>query len=195
MAVACVYCGGSHDSPAGVRECWQSRQGREHAGTATQPSFDGPMSDAIDVGDSADVVYGVDAAPPDAPPRPASGAAPSVFGAPGPDALARNLVVASPDAVVPAPWTNAERVVVDDAVLAGPEPVVARLTALAAAGTRTVIELAVPFPGPLDPPRSTTTDAPYRLGARFWFPHDVLHHVVWANAIDHTGPRPSWWAV
>ncbi|MEO6495336.1 MAG: ATP-dependent DNA helicase UvrD2 [Ilumatobacteraceae bacterium] len=110
---------------------------------------------------------------------------------PGPDALARGLVIAA-GATIAAPWRDAARIVVDQAVIAEPESTVAMLMQHAAAGRRVVIELVAPF---ALSPRSTESDPPYALGARFWFPLDVLHHLVWSNAIDASGTEPHWTAI
>src|SRR3546814_13051594 len=62
--------------------------------------------------------------------------------APGPDALARN-VVAADGAAPPAGWPDAEVVVVDEAVLVDPGPVVGRLHELWSTRRRAVIALRV----------------------------------------------------
>ena len=94
---------------------------------------------------------------------------------------------------VPEPWDVAERVVVDQVVIADPAATVARLQQLAAERRRAVVELAGDLAASFAaPPRSVDMDAPYVLGARFWFPLDVLHHLVWSNAVDATGAEPRW---
>ena len=107
---------------------------------------------------------------------------------PGPDALGRGLVI-NPGANIATPWRDAERVVIDAAVIADPESTIAELMGHAHAARRVVVELAAPFS---DPPRSTTDVAPFELGARFWFALDVLHHLVWSNSIDATCTEPGW---
>ncbi len=114
------------------------------------------------------------------------------FEEPGPNELARGIVV---NAGRPAPtaWVDAERVVIDGGVIAHPVGTVAVLQDHARSGRRVVVEIAPDVAGRLDePPRSIETAAPYALGPRFWFPLDVLHHLVWANSIDATGDTPTW---
>ena len=115
-----------------------------------------------------------------------------IFSNSGPTELARNLVIAA-GGHIPEPWLGASRVVVDQAVLDAPEHTVAELTALAHAGDRAVIELVGPVLSAFrEPPQSTTSVAPFKLGPRFSFMLDVLHHLVWANSIDSAGAEPQW---
>lgn len=90
---------------------------------------------------------------------------------------------------MPEPWSDAPRIVVDEGVIADPEPVVAALLEHAHQRRRVVVELAVDFS---EPPATRCDQPPHALGARFWLPLDVLHHLVWANAVDRTGDRPRW---
>lgn len=111
---------------------------------------------------------------------------------PGPSELARNVVIVA-GGQIPEAWLGASRVVVDHAVLDAPERAVAELTALAHAGERVVIELVGSIVSTFrEPPQPTTSVAPYKLGPRFSFALDVLHHLVWANSIDSTGAEPQW---
>ena len=95
---------------------------------------------------------------------------------------------------MPAPgaWDGAYRVVVDEAALAEPGAVVARLHAAWSGREPVVIELAV------DPARFRAPvgfdDEPWRLGAGFepWL--DRLHFLVWANSYDaQASGEPVWW--
>lgn len=110
--------------------------------------------------------------------------------APGPDTLARHVVVAE-GAAPPDGWTSAETVVVDEGVLSDPGPVVRRLHELWAARRRAVIELHV------DPLRfrrpETWTQAPWALDPAFepWL--DRLHFLVWHNSYDARDGSPIWW--
>ncbi len=170
MAIACTYCGGQHATPGEVRACWQRSQ---------QPGeVDNELGSAPAVTRAPAVEVTV------------AGSLRVPFDRAGPDALGRNIVIAA-GTEVPAAWATAERVVIDASVLADPDATVDALLAHAAAATRVVIELAVAFAF-TDPPMQTSDDAPYELGARFRFSLDVLHHLVWANAIDATGDVPGW---
>lgn len=110
--------------------------------------------------------------------------------APGPDALARNVVVAD-GAAPPAPWAGAEAVVVDEDVLVDPGPAVERLHALWAGRQRAVIDLRV------DPVRFRRPEswavAPWELTTAFepWL--DRLHFLVWHNSYDARDGDPIWW--
>ncbi|MCU1396538.1 MAG: putative ATP-dependent helicase [Ilumatobacteraceae bacterium] len=220
MAIACAYCGGQHSTPADVRACWQRNQAsgtpladpavadvglQEFAG-----EFDGGAFAGFDRGDDAFAGFDDQAATmarpaaPRAAPAAASGVASGVssraapvrhsFAGAGPGALARGLVVLA-GGIVPPAWAAAERVVIDSNVLADPAPTVAVLQARAAAGERVTIELVGSATSFGEPTRSTESTAPYALGPRFWFPLDVLHHLVWSNAIDATGAEPNWRAL
>ena len=170
MAIACAYCGSSHPAPSDVRACWQRSQATDAETPAPKPV----RPEAVRPGSVPERAHA------------------HVWAHPGPEALARGLVVRAGSAI-PAPWDAAERIVVDAAVLADPDGTVALLQKHAAERRRVVVELsghtAESF---APPPRSVETDAPYLLGARFWFPLDVLHHLVWSNAIDATGAEPRW---
>ena len=114
------------------------------------------------------------------------------FADPGPTELARGLVVRAGD-TVPHAWADATRVVIDSAVIADPASMVASLQEHAVSGRRLVLEMVGDAADRLrDVPRSVEESAPYVLGPRFWFPLDVLHHLVWSNAIDATTDTPCW---
>lgn len=110
--------------------------------------------------------------------------------APGPDALARNVVVTDGTAP-PSGWPDAEVVVVDEAVLVDPGPVVGRLHELWSTRRRAVIDLRV------DPARfrhpETWAEVPWALDPTFepWL--DRLHHLVWHNSYDARDGEPIWW--
>jgi DNA helicase-2/ATP-dependent DNA helicase PcrA len=119
-------------------------------------------------------------------------APPRAWSRPGPPQLARGIVILAGGSI-PANWQDASRVVVDQAVLGAPDETVFELAAHADAGRRVVIELATQAVQVFrEPPRPTTALAPYELGPRFSFGLEVLHHLVWSNAIDATGDEPRW---
>src|SRR5688572_14314449 len=139
MAIACVYCGGTHPSPTDVRACW--RRATAHPGPVAPATTPRP-------------------APSQRPTRPHPRRVEA-----GPDQLARGLA-GRPGAPAPAPWHDAQRVVVDQSVLADPRPTVDLLLGHAHARRRVVVELAVPF---TDPPCSRCDGAPFDVGAEFVF--------------------------
>ncbi len=110
--------------------------------------------------------------------------------APGPDALARNVVVAD-GAAPPAAWDDVPVLVIDEEVLARPEAAVTRLHAAWAGRQRLVIDLHV------DPVRfrrpESFPDVPWELDPSFepWL--DRLHFLVWHNSYDARTGEPIWW--
>ena len=110
----------------------------------------------------------------------------------GPDELGRHVVI-EPGGHVPEPWADAQRLVVDAATLADPLHALAFLRAAHHSRERLVIELAAPFERE---PMLMTEAAPYELGPTFAFDLEELHHLVWANSVDHRDPdRPTWIAL
>ncbi|MEA2828049.1 MAG: ATP-dependent helicase UvrD/PcrA, partial [Actinomycetota bacterium] len=111
--------------------------------------------------------------------------------APGPSALGRGVVVMA-DGEIPAPWAGAAVVVVDEAALADPGPLVAELHAAWAARRPVVVGLAVD-PARFRQPESWAVE-PWTLGPDFEAHLDRLHFLVWANNYDARGPGdPVWW--
>ncbi len=109
---------------------------------------------------------------------------------PGPVALGRGVVITVGGAI-PAPWITAPVVTIDEAALADPAAIVARLHEAWAAREPLVIELAVDaarFRAPQD-----IEVEPWRLAPDFepWF--DRLHFLVWANSYDARAGQPIWW--
>ncbi len=182
MAIGCVYCGGSHASPGEVRACWSRQE------PATSGTTESDVASEVRAEVSAEVSAEVPAVRAAVRATGGRSAATNAFNQRGPIELARGVVI-SAGSRVPAPWQDAERIVIDQRVIVDPEDTVRNLMDLAEARRPVVIELAVPFS---EPPRSTEAAAPYTLGPRFWFPLDVLHHLVWSNAIDATGAEPRW---
>lgn len=111
-------------------------------------------------------------------------AAPVDGRAAGPDVMGRTLVV-SAGAPVPAPWAEAERVVVDDAVLADPRPVVEHLQAMWSSRRRYVVDLRSELS---QPPDDGFDGELWDLTPGFDHPGERLHHLVWANSA-HTLAR------
>jgi DNA helicase-2/ATP-dependent DNA helicase PcrA len=193
MAIACAYCNGEHDSPAQVRQCWHDG-GQQDVPVADdeiplpheEPSLfepspnDGPAAPRRAAGRAA--------------PTPAHTRAVSVergvarAGA-GPDQLGRHLLIA-PGGAIAAPWSGAERLVIDDAVLSAPGRALDRLRGAHHSATRLVIELAASFERE---PMLMTEAAPFELGPTFLFELEELHHLVWANSVDEREPdHPVW---
>ncbi len=193
MAIECAYCSGEHDTPAQIRQCWNDG-GRQDLPT----SGDEPLPFDDDAHVEAPVQR---RSSPERDPAPVRrpAPAPAVVGrivtrgvAPagaGPDQLGRHAVI-EPGGHVPEPWADAQRLVVDAATLDDPSHALAFLRAAHHARERLVIELAAPFERE---PMLMTEAAPYELGPTFAFDLEELHHLVWANSVDHRDPeRPTW---
>ena len=201
VAISCAYCSGEHDTPAQVRQCWES------GGRQDVPLSEGapPASESDDVlvGDGPDTFAATTASASAArsggsdarrPARPRSAASPPIergaapAGA-GPDELARNIVV-EPGQEVPAAWAACDRIVVDDDVRRSPAEVLEVLRAAHHGRTRSVIELHTDF---VRRPMLMTEAEPHRLGPMFAFDVEELHHLVWANSVDARSPAsPAW---
>ncbi len=194
MAIACAYCNGEHDTPAQVRQCWNDG-GQQEVPVADEPVptpadslFDSVPAESTRAGTSRQRVAG----------RSTSSPVRAVIAevergvaaaSAGPDALGRHLVI-EPGGVIPAPWSGAERLVIDDATLAAPGRTVARLRNAHHGATRLVIELAASFERE---PMLMTEAAPYELGPTFLFDLEELHHLVWVNSVDNRdADRPVW---
>lgn len=96
-----------------------------------------------------------------------------------------------PNTPVPAPWSGASVVLVDNAVVALPAVTIDRLHRAWVAREAVVIELAVD-PGIL---RVSETEhrPPFEIGPTFTFPLERLHFLVWANSYDARNGDPKWW--
>lgn len=200
MAIACVYCNGEHVSPAQIRQCWNDN---------------GQLEIPLDVGGLPGDGFGGATAAAESDPQHRSthshesraavqvrsmkgagielqhfqrGAASAEA---GPDALARNALVRSGDDVA-GPWTDAERVTIDDETLTDPGDALTILRSSHHDRRRVVIELATDFERQ---PKLKTEAQPYEVGADFIFELEELHHLVWANAVDLRGDTPTWIAL
>jgi len=113
---------------------------------------------------------------------------------PGPDALGRGLVVL-PGAAVPAPFGEAPRLTVDDAVLESLQVLAAMAAVLHEAWAerrRVVVELAASGEALREP--EIERRPPYELDPGFSFERERLQFLVWANTYDARKPgEPIWW--
>jgi len=197
MAIACAYCNGEHDTPAQVRQCWHDGGQQEVA--VADDAIPHPADSLFDPSPVERDERDTSQFRPTGPVAGRSVAAPSrVVGAiergvaaavAGPDALGRHLLI-EPGGAIAAPWSGAERLVIDDATLTAPGRALARLRGAHHGATRLVIELAAAFERE---PMLMTEAAPYQLGPKFLFDIEELHHLVWVNCVDARDPdRPVW---
>ncbi|MBY5163118.1 ATP-dependent DNA helicase UvrD2 [Salsipaludibacter albus] len=110
---------------------------------------------------------------------------------PGPVALGRGVVVAPGAPTPPGTSADAPRLVVDDAAVAAPSALVARLHLAWARREPVVVELAADNAG-LREPEVETRD-PWELPHGFTFERERLHFLVWANNYDARSGDPIWW--
>ena len=126
--------------------------------------------------------------------RPASQARatmPGMSRLPGPAALGRGVIVES-GAPVPDPWTDAPRVILDDAALADPDATVGELHALWASRTPVVIDLRVAREALSAP--ETDDRLAYELTPAFSFLRERLYFLTRANNYDARDGTPRWGA-
>ncbi len=203
MAIACAYCGGEHDRPAEVRDCW-TKHGEQDIATDDEvpPPAEAPSRDAPRVSSelhddptrsSASRPAAVRTAP-----NPVDFERDVARADPGPDRLGRHGLIVSGDAL-PEPWSGAERLALTTDMLASPGEALSRLRAAAASGTRLVIEVDAALADDLDrrfgvarTPLLMTEAAPYEVGAHFEFSGDELHHLLWSNTIDFRHGSATW---
>ena len=203
MAIVCAYCGGEHDAPAQVRQCWNDggrvdvtdsrpdladagdpgSNDRDHAGrlersSSTARPLVAPAGKAVPTGTRRAGSTGAFAV------TRGAGVARS-----GPDALGRAVLIA-PGQSVPEPWTGAPVLRIDADTLRRPGEALATLRGARHTATRLVIELDADFG---DDPLTSTTTPPFELGPRFAFDLDELHHLVWSNAVDARDPDRWVW--
>jgi DNA helicase II / ATP-dependent DNA helicase PcrA len=168
MAISCVYCSGTHQTPAQVKQCWATQQGAAPSDTAIDAQSASNVT-AVSIPTLSAVKLRVP-----------------------PPVLGRHVIV-GPGAAAPAGWDDAPRLVIDAVVLAEPEAALHQLREAAHRRSSRVIELTVAFD---EPPSSVTGDPAHVVGPRHDFPLDELHHLVWANSIDARDPaHPRWWLV
>ena len=166
--ISCVYCGGAHERPADVRQCWADRGGDQ---AVDQPELALDPTPPEPTTASPSVAAGT--SPPPRPRRrpPRSSVDRIVVPvARGPVALGRHVIVA-PGQPMPADWSNADRVVIDAESLADPSATTAALRTDAFAATARVIEFAVDFE---TVPESVDDRHPHELGPGHAFPLDEL---------------------
>jgi len=205
MAISCAYCGGSHQKPAEIRDCWE-RGGQQDVPFAEGESVSAPASDPASVPPARSFAPEPSperrsarrptpsARPPQVPPAElghtvARGVAPA---AAGPDHLGRWLLTEA-GRPVPEPWERARVVDLDRARLTQPADLLTHLRRAAADCERLVISVDSALDVDLDRPPALMTDAePHRVGARFAFERDELHHLLWANTIDGRHDAPRW---
>jgi DNA helicase II / ATP-dependent DNA helicase PcrA len=169
-SIACVYCGGTHASPAEVKACWA----RSNADSGSTTSATTPSVPPVTVRSNES----------------SSGAAASLL---APAVLGRWVVVTAGSPEPPA-WSDAERVVIDAGALASPAPLVARLRAAAHERRPMAIELHAELGQPDSATAEVDTRPPYAVGARHEFALDALRHLVWSNSVDtRVDDAPRWW--
>ncbi len=195
--ISCVYCGGAHERPSDIRQCWA-----DHDGVQPELPLDATPEDHWE---AFPKLTAPAAAAPEASAAQHSRSARSRSELPavsaervaisirrGPVELGRNVIV-GPDQSAPAEWSDVGRAVIDAAVLADPSEAVAALRSAANSSIAHVIELTIDFEAM---PDSVDDRHPHEVGAGHTFMLDELHHLVWSNSIDVRDPDlPRWGAI
>jgi DNA helicase II / ATP-dependent DNA helicase PcrA len=160
MSISCVYCGGSHVSATEVRVCWQRAEGVSVAAPSLPSVHGQPLPER-----RAFVVQR------------------------GPAQLGRNVIVADIEHI-PAEWTDSPRVFIDRGVLAAPEHVISLAQARAAAREAIVVVIDTEHSDLLGALAiHAPSEALHQLGPRWTPVHELLRHLITANAIDLRDPQ------
>ncbi len=184
--ISCVYCGGEHQRPADVKQCWADHEGeqvlvdtadQEAAESADRHSSKPSSLASLSTARSGD--------------RPERRSRSDVAVRRGPTSLGRNVVVGA-GATAPAEWDGSARVTVDRAAVANPGPAIELLRSAAHAATGLVIELTTEFD---EPPGSTEDRLPHQVGVAHSFELDDLHQLVWSNAVDARDATAGRWTL
>ncbi len=215
MAIACVYCGGSHDTAREIRQCWQDNEG-ELAQDSTAAASARATQDWTETSSPRPTHDPTAAASPRPTQDPTAAASPRptqnskaaasaqatqdstaavrpVARQPGPDALGRHVVI-QPGGTPPDAWARAPVVSIDSTTLASPGALLDQFRRAARDRSRLVIEFdeRLGF-GPERPPRTIHEGEPYTLTPSFDLALDEVHHHLWANSVDYRDPiAPRW---
>jgi DNA helicase II / ATP-dependent DNA helicase PcrA len=173
VPISCVYCGGVHERPTEVKQCWADHQGSE------PPSSPEPAA-------SADPASSERATSPKVVARVAGA---DVALRRGPVALGRHVIVV-PGQAEPDEWRGADRLLIDEASYREPARPVETLRAAGQSGTSLVIELEGE---PVGAPDTVDDRDPYEVGVRHEFLLAELSHLIRSNSVDARDPdRPRW---
>ncbi|MEP7204169.1 MAG: ATP-dependent DNA helicase UvrD2 [Ilumatobacteraceae bacterium] len=172
MAIACVYCGGRHETATEVRECWSRSQ------SGSRPPEGEPVQELTP-------------APPEPEPVPVPARSRRAHIARQMPVLGRNIVI-RPGQSVPDGWGALVRQVVDLADVNSPAELVARLRRMADDRDACVFEIDDTVGAALAVPQ-TNASAIHDLGPRFTFEVSALHHLVWSNSVDGREPDHLSW--
>lgn len=189
--ISCGHCGGVHATVAEVRAC--ARSGAHHAPSPVPGQAELPLAAGPGAGAEAPT------RPASAPhlPAPRQALPPRADHFAGPEALGRGAVVA-PGQPAPAPWADVPRYHLDLDAPAEAARTAQLLEALLGHGhrrERVVVELAGDG-APDRPPLVALHGDAWQHPATLLVHDELLHHLVWANAVDLRRPdQPRWaWA-
>src|SRR5690606_35317105 len=151
--ISCVYCGGVHDRPADVKQCWA-----EHPGDAAPSAQSAPSARSHDGGHAPERGFAPERPQPDPVATHRTAVVSELIR--GPEALGRHVVV-RPRQPEPDAWRGCRRVVVDDACRHDPAATVDDLRAAAHDATSLIVELATDLD---EVPAVVDTRDPYEVG-------------------------------
>ncbi len=175
--IACVYCGGEHERPADVKQCWADH---EDASPAPGPVAPTHATRPVAASSSAST-----------PRRGATADEPAdTVDVPlrrGPAALGRHVVVHAGQEA-PSAWQGCRRIEV-----AAPDQMLID-TLRRAAGDREGLVVSLPSDPFVDqPPSSIDEREPYVVGVAHEFVPEAVHHLLWSNTIDARDPAAGRW--
>jgi DNA helicase-2/ATP-dependent DNA helicase PcrA len=181
MAISCAHCGGAHNRPAEVRECWAGDRSRA-----------GHSSLSHAVGEGSDLPTVVDLESPRVQIASQSLNPPSELG--------RHLIIrAGNPTTIPPAWLKADRIRFDDEALRDPTVVKELLSRLRSARTRSASLVWEHGAGSWweyeRPPATIVTAPPEALGPQFSLDLDDLHELMWSQSVDMRDPEHPKWPV
>ena len=188
--IACVYCGGEHERPADVKQCWA-----DHQDASVAPSADVPPVPTDERPPPVPAATRGPASSPGTAAPPARRAQPVVDAAAvvdvplrrGPAAMGRHVVVTAGQAP-PSDWHDSRRVEAE-----APDEALTE-TLRAAAGTRESLVVSLSSDPAFDaPPASVDRREPYAVGVAHEFVAELAHHLLWSNSIDARDPGSGRW--
>lgn len=188
--IACVYCGGEHERPADVKQCWADHQNTPAATTLDDPpprTDEFPPSEPVPADTRTTIPTRPPGVSPQRVPAPAAAAAVDVPLRRGPAPLGRHVVVRHGQEAPP-DWHGCRRVEVEapDATLIH--------TLRAAASDRESLIVSVSADPAFDAtPASTDEREPYALGVAHEFEPELVHHLLWSNSVDARDPGVGRW--
>lgn len=188
--IACVYCGGEHERPADVKQCWADHDDASTAvtttTTTTAPTTTTTTTATTTTGTAPPGVDDRAAPSPAAPPLAAADTVDVALHR-GPPALGRHVVVRTGQET-PAEWRTCRRIDAET-----PDQTLLD-TLRSAAHDREGLVIALASDPSFDRmPDSTDERQPFTVGVAHEFLPEAVHHLLWSNSIDARDPAAGRW--